>query len=296
MAFFMRGKVKITLILILTFFPVIPSAQQRSIISGTIRDSSSLSPIDYVSIGIAEKNVGTVTDDSGRFQLSIPNELFKENLTISRIGYYSKKLSIPDCAKQKNVLIKLVQKVIDIKDVQITGHKIESYTVGNIARTNNVVLAIRSDSGMLGREIGIVIHLHNKPAFIKDFNFHIVGNSPDSIRLRLHMYDFSKKNIGNDLLNENIFFTVSRKNTGDYKLDLSKYSLHPVNDVFLSIETVAVYVSRKPDPAVKLDKYFYNQITISCSLFGPKSFVRKVSLGNWQKVKASPGFWLTYYE
>lgn len=285
-----------TLLLLLIVRPVIHlNAQSYQRINGFIVDSISALPVDFVSIGIIGKNVGTVSNDSGVFHIRVPNELLSENLTISRIGYLTKTLKIHELTDQKNTKIFLIPKSTEIDEVQINFNKLTSKTIGNINRTDKIVCALTSDTSNLGLEVGTVFHLPNNAVYIKDFNFHISYNRPDSAKLRLNIYEYNNKEIGRNILKENIYFTITRKNSGDYKVDLSKYRIHASNEIFIAIENVAIYISQPPDPKIKFDEYSYNKINISCTLLGSKGYFKKVSMGKWEKGKysVSPSYWIT---
>ena len=110
----------------------------------------------------------------------------------------------------------------------------------------------------------------------------------------MNIYKYNKK-IGKNILSKPIYFTVKNDDTGDYALDLKKYNLIVTNDVFVSIEVVAVYSSKGPDPKIRNDKYFFDRINISGTLIGSPSYRRKVSLDKWENFGStfSPGFWMT---
>jgi hypothetical protein len=267
-------------------------AQDIIKVQGLVVDTSSnASPIRYVSIGIIGKDVGTISNDSGLFDLNIPSQHFTDSIIFSRVGYLSKFLNIKDLINQKNIRIILVPHNTELKEVQVIAEGTKAKTRGNVTRARGIVLAI--SSGSLGSEVGTVIHLPNEPVYIKDFNIHIVSNQPDSAKFRLNFYSFNKE-IGDIILNENIYFTVSNKFVGDFKVDLSKYHLSLNGDICISVEPVVIY-SKGPDPNINSNKT-YDRINISGTLTGSKSFYRKVSLGKWQKIKYSfsPGFWITY--
>jgi hypothetical protein len=272
------------------------SAQNSNIINGSTVDSTNAS-IEFVNIGIVGKNIGTVSDDSGSFILNIPNipnENLNDTLTFSRIGYYTKSLRINDLLNQKNAKIILLQKITQLEKIQIISKAVKSKKQGNITRAKGVVMVINSASP--GHENGTLIHLPKNKVFIKDFNFHIDFNRPDSAKFRLNIYSFNNKPVSN-ILNENIYFTVTNKDSGDYKIDLSKYRLYLNNDIFVSIESIALFAT-EPDLNKINDQYYYDRISISGTITGSKSFYRSVSFGNWQKIKSpfSPGFWITYLE
>ena len=63
-------------------------------IQGVLMDSVTKKPVTFANIGIAEKSLGTVSDENGNFSLAIPDSLAKHDLTISRIGYQKTTIAI----------------------------------------------------------------------------------------------------------------------------------------------------------------------------------------------------------
>jgi len=60
---------------------------------GQVRDQNSGESLPFVNIGLIEKNIGTVSDDSGYFVLEIPEKISKESLLrFSMLGYVFKSL------------------------------------------------------------------------------------------------------------------------------------------------------------------------------------------------------------
>jgi len=57
---------------------------------GTVKDSETKKPIPYVNIGIVKKNIGTVSDSEGKFDLKFPMTLENDTIKLSSIGYKSK--------------------------------------------------------------------------------------------------------------------------------------------------------------------------------------------------------------
>jgi len=286
---------KINALILLIGLELQLSAQSNYRIDGIIIDTVSNSPIDFVNIGIIGNNVGSVCNDSGIFHLTIPCKFLMNNLSVSRIGYYPKSIVIGELTKHKTIKIFLVPKFIEIDEIQINTNKLKSYSLGNITRSHSIVGSITSDSSNLGREFGTVFHLPHNPVFIKDFNFHISYNRPYSAKLRLNIYQYANKEVDENLLKQNIFFTITNKDSGDYSIDLSQYKIHASNYIFIAVEIVAVHASHGPDPKIKYDNYSYNKILISCSLFVSKGFLRNVSMGEWERCpyNSAPGFWIT---
>lgn len=269
------------------------SAQKVYRIQGIIIDSSSLKAIEYVCAGIIGKDVGTISNDIGLYKLDIPEQHIVDTITFSRIGYQTKMLTAKDLIAQENAKIALVPINKELAEVVITGTGSKERTKGNTTRSRSIVMAI--SSGSVGSEVGTVIHLPKDSVLINDLNFHITSDRPDSVKFRMNIYGYDKT-IGDNLLKTSIYFTITNKFIGDYKVDLRKYHLYMNGNIFISVEPVAIF-SKGPDPKNFNDKS-YDRINISGTIAGSESFYRKVSLGKWIKIKSSfsPGLWITYQD
>ena len=268
-------------------------AQDSTLITGHVNSAATNKGIEYVNIGIRGKSFGTVSDNSGSFSLLVPDKFFKtDSLTFSCIGYKTKKLKISEMSAPGENIVSLSPDIIRLDEVKIESKKLKSRTRGDVSRKNSIVLALSTSS--MGHEIGAVIRLPGKQVYLKDFNFHIISSHPDSAKFRLNIYTYNKK-IGKNILASPIYFTIFNNASGDFTVDLTKYNLVVKNDIFVSVETVAVYTSKGPDPNKKFDQYYYDRVSISGTVLGTPSFTRKVSLDNWEKLGYSfaPGFWLT---
>ena len=285
-------KKRILSVFILVFlFNGITYSQNQVSIKGITIDGVSNKPIKYVNIGIFKKNIGTVSNEKGIFEINIPSEYSKDSLLFSCIGYQTKKVYIPNLLKSNMDKVLLQPKVIKLAEVKISSNKLTRRIVGNKTTSESIGLVISHVLGY-GSEIGTRIKLPDKPVKINDFNFHISYDRPDSALFRLKIYSY-KKGIGGLLINKNIFFTVRNHYKGVYKLDLRKYHIVVRNDIFVSIECLKEY-THGYNHHVKNDKNFYDRIIISGKLFGSKSFVKEVSQGKWVKpeMAKSPAFWL----
>ena len=60
--------------------------------SGTILDSQNKKHIEFVNIGIFNKNQGTITNTKGEFNLTVPKEFEGDSITISHLNYYPIKI------------------------------------------------------------------------------------------------------------------------------------------------------------------------------------------------------------
>lgn len=64
----------------------------------TVVSKSTGEPIVYASVGIVNRNLGTVTDSTGNFSLTVPAENLNDSLRISSIGYTARTFAVKDFA------------------------------------------------------------------------------------------------------------------------------------------------------------------------------------------------------
>ena len=90
--------------------------------------------LQYVSIGIINKTIGTVSDKYGSFTLKLNEDQVSENDTLrfSMIGYSSKSFSVSEIKNNSSLNVQLSEKIEPIPEAVITSKKLkvkESLTI-----------------------------------------------------------------------------------------------------------------------------------------------------------------------
>jgi len=93
------------------------TAQNGTILNGTVSDATTKQPIPFATVTLKKSLVGTTTNESGEFELHFPDSLSKDTLLIAFLGYAFK--SFPLEAIQSPVQVSLVPTSIDLKEVLI---------------------------------------------------------------------------------------------------------------------------------------------------------------------------------
>ena len=91
---------------------------------GRILDEHTKEPLPFVNIGIVEKNVGTVSDFSGIFELEVDTAVSaSESILFSMIGYETKTISLQEARNNPESLheITLIEKATALDEVIVTG-------------------------------------------------------------------------------------------------------------------------------------------------------------------------------
>jgi len=73
----------------------------KIILRGSIYDSETLEPIQYVTVGIAGTTTGTVSNQNGEFQLMLPDSIGAAQIKLSHIGYESQEVESALLAEQQ---------------------------------------------------------------------------------------------------------------------------------------------------------------------------------------------------
>lgn len=107
--------------LIFVFFTQLLIGQN---INGVVLDSKTKAPIENVTIFFQKKNIGTVSNDNGEFNLKLNSRISRtDSLTLSCIGYHSKTMAIKAFKKTKTTVY-LSKKLENLNEVVVNSSEI----------------------------------------------------------------------------------------------------------------------------------------------------------------------------
>ena len=109
---------KHTLLFFLIFCLTI-SAQNRTRISGTVKDSLTGEPLPFASVMIRSTSIGTVTDMYGNFTLHLPKG--RGILLITMVGYNAYKFSFDSSLSDTSINVSMRNAVYELPPVSVTG-------------------------------------------------------------------------------------------------------------------------------------------------------------------------------
>ena len=124
-------------------------------ISGTVLKMNSDKPIEYVNIGIIGRNIGTVSDQYGKYTLDIKSEYHDDTLRFSCIGYHSYSVRVSDFISQNNGNVSLEEMLYELAEVVVRPKKIKQKTLGNTIKVK-LAVACPQDS-INGFELGALM-------------------------------------------------------------------------------------------------------------------------------------------
>ncbi|WP_242927262.1 carboxypeptidase-like regulatory domain-containing protein [Pontibacter vulgaris] len=225
----MRPRLPLLLLLLLICSST-PLIAQTILVKGKVTNMETGEPIAYASVGVAGKELGTIANSQGNFQVKIPAESITDidKLIISSIGYEQKELPVK-YAGNGTLAVKLKPQAIGLHEVAVRPRKLKAKVLGKNDREyfTSAVFFTRYDviDDKLGKETGNIISI-NKSCYLNDFNIYVNYNEFKSIRFRLNLYAVREGLPQESLLKEDIQFDIRDRQTGWIQVDLRKYNLH----------------------------------------------------------------------
>lgn len=262
-------------------------------IKGFVRNSTG-GNIEYVSIGINGKNIGTVSDPDGHFALSLPDSLNHLELTFSHISYGRLSLPISTLKQQyavdSTVKITLPESPFEMRPVVVrnkqprmqrlhsAGIPFPNGTLGHCIPSSRTD---RTNPRLKGEEFGIIFHT-DRETWVKEVSFTIMKNSFDTLVFRIGIYRIEADSTFTPLMQKPCYVDIDKTNDQvDYTCDISEYNACGEGTLYMGIEIVqdsktgCVYFPCHVKPM-----YFrrINHGTMSKELFSPGIKIRGIYL------------------
>ncbi len=251
-------------------FLTLQTYSQTIEMNGIVIDSETKNPIEFVNIGILNKNKGTISNLNGEFNLSVSKELSNDSLTISHVSYYTIKIPIKNF---KDQTISLEPKTNELSEVIISNRKKRNRKIG--VKSYNPLLWL----GAISEDMDIIenaqrINIPDKSVKVKYVNIYLrSGFKSDSSFVRINFY----KNVDNRPDEKIVFENIVQKKKiepGWLQIDLTKQNVYIEEDFFVGVEFI-------PDFKNKLEVY------IGAILTKGKGYSRRNSQGEWNKLQGA---------
>jgi hypothetical protein len=204
-------------------------------ISGTVFEKENNIPVEYVNIGVVGKNIGTVSDQSGKFTLQISSEYYNDTLRFSCIGYQSYSIKVSDIMNQNDVKVNLEKWLYELSEVVVRPKNIKQKTLGITTRNKMVVACADS---IYGGEVGVVMK-NKKNAFLKEVNINIASCSYDTVFYRVNIYKAHENMQFENILTNPVYFNLLKEDVKDkITVDLRHLNLVIEGDFLVTLEVV----------------------------------------------------------
>jgi len=199
---------KLIIVLLASFF--IPVAGNGQTFRGIVRDSKTGEALPYANIGIQGKQLGGVSDQFGRFNVSFETAALNDVVVISYVGYARKQFRVSELDLTQEHLIQLIPIVLQLDEIVVDGKR-ESVTLGNKGKTSRHT-GWGDFSSSRGRAIGLLIPAYDVPVRVNHLFFHVDACEFDSALVRINFFVYQQEQlIPFASQQKNIFHTINQK-------------------------------------------------------------------------------------
>lgn len=240
--------------------------------SGKVLESTTKIPIEFVNIGVVGKNVGTTSDMQGNYTINIDLLFDNDSILFSCIGYLPYIVKVADYRKTGNWDIQLKRRTYELDEVVINPKRFKKQILG--VKSKSKMMQAGFEDNKLGYEYGLIMKV-KKTAFLEKVDINIATCTYDSIFYRLNIYRIIGKMKFENVLNKPIYISLPKeKVTETISIDLKPKNIVVDGDFLITLEHVK-----------NLGKgrlYF-------CAGLSKKTYFRKTSQGEWEKVPIGIG-------
>ena len=190
--------------------------------------------IGYVNVGVISRNIGTVTDESGRFRLDFAELTDNDSLRFSMIGYESGTYTVAQLKSDPSATVFLRSRTYELPEMKIVYPRGKDILLGTPVVSN----ALRSgfSDNNLGSELGIKVNI-KKRLKVKDINLNIGVCTYDSVTYRLNVYSLSEDETWENILTKPIYISFTKSDINKpVTLDLKEYSIYLEGQTIVTLE------------------------------------------------------------
>ena len=245
------------------------SVGQVLTIDGTVKNEKEEFVL-YVNIGIRQKNIGTVSNQSGTFIFNLDSSFFNDTISFSCVGYHSLNIPVHRIITNNIKEFILYEKIIPLKDVVIIGNKKES-KLGTLTHFPGVSGCPENSKNKDIIEIAQLIRIKDNVTHILSAHLFLTKTLIDTGTFRIKFYKNRNGQPAERLVEKNILKKILL-NQGWLVVDLTDYNIVVAEDFFVSYEFLPTGENKKPS------------ICYGGQFGNDSLFERNVSQGKWTKV------------
>lgn len=267
---------------------------QLATIYGEVREAESNNLLPYVTIGVAGKNAGTVSDKAGKFKLDLNGQIaLTDTIVFSHIGYDTRKIVVGEFSANKGIIIlhakpaELAEVVFTPKTIKRKQKEIGRSSKGLGLTHFNFYTAYEKDvDDRLSKEVGMKLKIR-RSCQLKDLNFYVSGNQFTSLKFRIYFYNIKNGLPGDIIIDDNVIVEIKNNYEGWVKVDLSPYKIRfgkeEEEDIAVTIQWIE---SVKSSPSSK----FFSISTASSPVH--TLYYREKAMDTWKKSNQALSFYV----
>ena len=271
-------------ILIAFLFGVSNFITAQNSYSGSVYEENSTTPIPYAIVKVQHKNIGIVSNESGKFNLSNQGIDAGDSIIVTCLGYKPKFFSVSEWENDMNIY--MAPDPIQLSEAKISAKRAKEIKIGiTNGGTKSLFIPLFtkkefSTDNLIGREIGTIFNIENNCS-INGIHIYVASNKYDSIKMRAIFYSVENGLPKDIIVNRDIIFSVSEKN-GWVNIDISQHNIH-----FYEGQQIALTL-------MTLDETNKDQFFIYAKMLSKNGLLRRDNaLGNWKKSKGGMSMYIS---
>ena len=252
--------------------------------SGSVYEENSTTPIPYAIVKVQHKNIGIVSNESGKFNLSNQGIDAGDSIIVTCLGYKPKFFSVRGWKNEMSIY--MIPDPIQLSDAIVSAKRAKETKIGiNNGGTKSLFIPLFtkkefSTDNLIGREIGTIFNIE-KNCSINGIHIYVASNKYDSIKMRAIFYSVENGLPKDIIVNRDIIFSVSEKN-GWVNIDISQHNIH-----FYEGQQIALTL-------MTLDETNKDQFFIYAKMLSKNGLLRRDNaLGNWKKSKGGISMYIS---
>src|SRR5687768_8182195 len=107
------------LVVLFVFALPLISFSQSTTIKGVLISLNDKSPIAYANIGILNTPVGTISNDDGTFELSVPEKFKQDEVLFAALGYERRSFRLSELLARQDNVIALTEQITVLHNVTV---------------------------------------------------------------------------------------------------------------------------------------------------------------------------------
>jgi hypothetical protein len=113
----------IVLLLVLFGFMQVLAQQAPVEVYGTVLDASTKEPLEFATITVANRPIGTISNQAGEFRLIVPVRMLQDTLHISMVGYENYRQRISKIDTSRSLTVSLMVKPFELDEVVVSAKR-----------------------------------------------------------------------------------------------------------------------------------------------------------------------------
>jgi hypothetical protein len=242
------------------------TADKSVVLEGQVIDLKNSWPLAYVNIGIANKNIGTVSGADGQFRLELGAQHLGDTISFSFIGYESLRIPV-EVLQALRIPVVMTPKITQLQEIMVRNRRYKERFFGHFTDAKTAQAGFNEN--VLGKECGVVMRT-KKPTLLEEVQINFGTCTYDSVFFRLNFYQQNAEGQYEPLLTEPQYYAFCKAELSQtLAIDIRDLNLEVLGTFMISVE---YYRDLGPG------KLFFK------SKLNGSSLIRATSLGNWVKI------------